>query len=407
LSHIRICDLTGWLAGAGATRGLAGLGAEVVRVEDPVRQGRWDVTRGNPPFVDERRGNELGGSFNQFNVEKLGVTINLRDQRGKDLFRQLVAKSDVVTENFSAGVMTRLGFSYEELRAIKPDIIYVSNCGFGHTGPYAQFKTIGPIVQALSGLSFLSGLPGEPPAGMGFSYMDHHGGNIMAIAVLAALIHRDETGEGQWVDMSCVEAGITLDGTAILDYTVNGRPARRRGNPDSNHSQSPVMAPHNIYRAAGEDRWVAIACRSDDEWTALAQVIGEAWTTEDWYASVAGRIACEADLDRKITAWTSQRDRFAVAADLQAVGVPAAAVLTAEDRIENDPANAAWGLFPVAHHPEIGDIRVDGIPIHLSETDWRIEQGAPLLGEDNARVFGGVLGLSDDTLSELRAEGVI
>ena len=169
LGHIRICDLSGQLAGAGATRFLAAFGAQVIRVEDPVKQGKWDIIRGSIPFKDERRGINLGGSFNNHNVEKLGVTLNLRDPRGKELLRRLVAVSHAVTENFAAGVMERLGFGYEALKAIRPDIVYVSNSGFGHGGPYSRYKTFGPIVQAVSGLTFANGLPGQAPAGFASS----------------------------------------------------------------------------------------------------------------------------------------------------------------------------------------------------------------------------------------------
>src|SRR5882672_7133413 len=137
LSHIRICDFTGQLAGAGATRWLAAFGAQVIRIEDPTNQGKWDILRGSEPYIDERRGIEFGGGFQNHNVEKLGITLNLRTERGKELLRELVRVSDVVTENYAAGVLARMGFPYEELRAIKPDILYVSNCGFGHTGPYS------------------------------------------------------------------------------------------------------------------------------------------------------------------------------------------------------------------------------------------------------------------------------
>jgi len=231
LGHLRICDFTGQLAGAGATRWLAAFGAEVIRIEDPTNDGRWDILRGVEPFVDERRGVELGGGFNNHNVEKLGITLNMKTARGKELLRELVRVSDVVSENFAAGVLERWGFGYEQLRALRDDIIYVSNCGFGHRGPYREFRTWGPIVQACCGLTFSSGLPDMESAGWGFSYMDHHGGNIMAIAILAALVHRQNTGEGQWVDMSCTEAGATLLGPAVLDGTVNGRPLRRAGMP--------------------------------------------------------------------------------------------------------------------------------------------------------------------------------
>src|SRR3954471_8888379 len=173
LSHIRICDFTGQLAGAGATRTLAAFGAQVIRVEDPVRQGRWDLLRGAPPFVDQRRGVDLGGAFNNHNVGKLGITIDTRTEAGRDLLGRLIAVSDVVTENFSADVMTRWGFSYERIRELRPDIIYVSNCGFGHSGPYRTFRTWGPVVQAVCGLTWSVGLPDRPSAGFGYSYMDH------------------------------------------------------------------------------------------------------------------------------------------------------------------------------------------------------------------------------------------
>ena len=146
LSHLRICDFTGQLAGAGATKYLAAFGAQVIRIEDPVRRGRWDILRGLGPFKDERRGLDLGGAFNNHNVEKLGVTLNLRSERGRELLTELVKISDVVSENFAYGALERMGFSYEQLKSIRSDIIYVSNCGFGHTGPYHEFKTWGPIV---------------------------------------------------------------------------------------------------------------------------------------------------------------------------------------------------------------------------------------------------------------------
>jgi benzylsuccinate CoA-transferase BbsF subunit len=406
LSHLRICDLSGQLAGAGATRFLAAFGAQVIRIEDPVKQGSWDIVRGAPPFVDDRRGIEFGGGFNNHNVEKLGITINLRTDDGKELLRKLIVISDVVTENFAAGVMARMGFSYEEMRAINPDIIYVSNCGFGAWGPRSAFKTWGPIVQAVSGLTFSSGLPDHPPAGWGYSYMDHLGADIMAIAILAALVHRNRTGEGQWVDMACAEAGTTLVGPDLLDYTVNDRPLRRDGQPNSNRSHAPLRVPHGIYPAAGDDNWVAIACRDDDDWQRMAAVIDEPWATDPRNATLAERAAVQDALDERIAAWTATRDRFATAEALRAAGVPASAVASPEDRIDHDPGTSEWGLWPIAHHREMGDVRVDGIPVHLSETDWSIERGGPCLGEHRHQVLSEILGLGDDEIERLAKEGV-
>src|ERR1700761_6674732 len=261
LAGIRICDFSGQLAGAGAAKWLAAFGAEVIRIEDPVRQGRWDILRGIAPYIDERRGIDLGGGFNNHNPEKYGITLNCRTERGKELLTEIIRRSDVVTENFAAGVLDRWGFGYEELKKIKPDIIYGSNCGFGHVGPYHAYKTWGPIVQAVSGLTFTSGLPDQPPAGWGYSYMDHTGGYYMVMAILLAILHHRQTGEGQWVDLACTESALSLNGPAILDWTVNGRPARRDNQPHSNRNISPPMAPHGVYACKGDDEWVAIACR--------------------------------------------------------------------------------------------------------------------------------------------------
>jgi benzylsuccinate CoA-transferase BbsF subunit len=407
LSHLRICDLTGQLAGAGATKFLAAFGAQVIRVEDPVRQGTWDILRGVPPFVDERRGINLGGAFNNHNVEKLGITIDLRQERGKDLLRKLVAVSDAVSENFAAGVFARMGFPYDELRRIKPDIVYVSNSGFGASGPYSSFRTWGPIVQAVSGLTFSSGLPDLPPAGWGFSYMDHMGANYMAIAILSGLIHRNRTSEGQWIDMACTDAGVSLCGPDLLDFTVNGRPLRREGQPNSNRSHAPAMAPHNIYASAGDDEWIAIACRDDDDWARLVTVIDEPWAKDARYATLDGRLADQDALDAHMEAWTRTRDRHTTARQLCDAGIPASVVASPEDRIEHDPGTAEFGLWPWAHHREIGDVRVDGIPVHLSETDWGIARGAPCLGEHTDDVLREVLGLDDDEIASLHEEKVV
>jgi crotonobetainyl-CoA:carnitine CoA-transferase CaiB-like acyl-CoA transferase len=407
LAGVRICDFTGQLAGAGATRFLGAMGAQIIRIEDPVVEGRWDILRGGPPYVDERRGINLGGAFNNHNIEKLGITLNLRTDRGRDLLRRLVALCDVVSENFAAGVLARLGFGYPDLQSIKSDIVYVSNSGFGSTGPYTKFKTWGPVVQAVSGLTFSSGLPGQPPAGWGYSYMDHMGGNFMALAILAGLLHRQRTGEGQWIDMACTEPGLVMTGPALLDFTVNGRPLRRPGMPQSNRSQFPAMAPHGIYPAAGDDDWVAIACRDDEDWSALAGVIAVPWATEDRFASRSDRLIHEDDLDELLGQWTAARAGLETADALRKAGVPVAVVVRPEDRIDHDPLTEAWGLWPTVRHSEMGDVRVEGVPVHLSRTDWRIERGAPCLGEHNDLVFGDLLGLEPGEIAALREEGVL
>lgn len=407
LGHIRICDFTGQLAGAGATKFLAAFGAEVIRIEDPVTGGRWDILRGAPPFKDERRGPEFGSGFNNHNVNKAGITLNLRTERGKELLAELVRRSDAVTENFAAGVLERWGFGYERLRELRPDVVYVSNCGFGQLGPYGRFKSWGPIAQAVSGLTFSSGLPDQPPAGWGYSYMDHTGGYYMAIAILAALFWRARTGEGQWVDLSCTEAGAALHGPAMLDASVNGRPLRRPGSPNSNRSEWPAMAPHGIYPTAGDDAWVAISVVDDEQWARFAAVVDEAWAAEPAWAHRAARLADQDRLDALVAAWTGRGERYELAERLRRAGVAAAPVQRPGERIDGDPATAAWGLWPTVEHAAMGAVRVDGLPVHLSDTDWSIEAAAPTLGQHNEQVYGELLGLSSAEIGALRQEGVI
>ena len=405
LSDIRICDLSGQLAGAGATRVLAAFGAQVIRVEDPVTLGLWDIVRQLPPYLNDDHSHDGGAGFNNHNVEKLGITIDLRQEKGKELLREIVRVSDAVTENFAAGVMGRLGFGYDRLRELRPDIVYVSNCGFGQTGPYRQFKSWGPIAQAVSGLTWASGLPDREPAGWGYSYMDHTGGYVMAIALLAALWHQRRTGEGQWVDLSCSEAGIALNGPTLLDATVNGRQLRRPGQPDSNRSSLQAMAPHGIYASSAVDSWVAIACRHDNDWRALAGAIDAPWADPE--LRLATRLERQDELDRHLEAWTRERTNADAAATLRAAGVPSAPVARPSERCETDPDNQAWGLWPEVTHTRHGEVRVDGLPVHLSKSDWRVQRGGPLLGEHNDRVLSEVLHKTRTEIDQLRAEAVI
>ncbi len=411
LSHLRICDFTGQLAGAGATRFMAAFGAQVIRIEDPTNQGRWDILRQMGPFKDHQPGIDRSISFNNHNVEKLGITLNLRAASARRALEDLIAVSDVVSENFAAGVMERLGFGYERLRQIRPDIVYISNCGFGHTGPYKQYKTWGPSVQAFSGLTFQSGLPDQPPAGWGYSYMDHTGAYYMAIAIMAALYHREHSGEGQWVDMATTEVAATLNGPALLDYTVNGRPLRRPGMPNSNRDQGLElgyrMVPHGIYPAKGEDRWIAIACAHEFDWHFLCLVLKIPRPIEERFQTVEGRIEHEDELDALIADRTRQYDASSLAIALRERSVRASAVALPEERIDHDANTAAWGLWPEAQHTELGGVRVDGQPVHLSETDWRIERGAACLGEHNDCILGDVLGYDLDRIGAMREEGAL
>ncbi|NCG41811.1 MAG: CoA transferase [Actinobacteria bacterium] len=400
-----MCDFTGQLAGAGATKILAAFGAEVIRIENPSNRGKWDILRGVPPFVGSNRGLEAGGAFNNHNAGKLGVTLNLREPRAREILEDLVSISDAVTENFAAGVLDRLGFGYESLKSLRENIVYVSNSGFGATGPYKSFKSWGPIAQAVSGLTFSSGLPDRAPAGWGYSFMDHTGAYYMAIATLMALLHLRKTGEGQWVDIACIESAGTLHGAASLDAIVNDRPMRRKGMPNSNRSQSPAMAPHGIWRAKGNNEWVSIAIRDDNDWEMFAEVINQLWANDERWRRLVGRLAGESELERLIASWVQEFTKFEVSEMLRSAGIPCGAVLKPIERIEDDRRTEK--LWVEVEHSEVGVSRVEGLPLELSETNWHLSRGAPCLGEHNSYVLGELLGISKSELEDLAELGVI
>jgi crotonobetainyl-CoA:carnitine CoA-transferase CaiB-like acyl-CoA transferase len=259
----------------------------------------------------------------------------------------------------------------------------------------------------MSGLTFTSGLPDTEPAGWGYSYMDHTGGMYMALAILFALIHKQRTGEGQWVDLSCTEAGLTLNGPAILDWTVNGRPMRRADQPEGNRSSSPPMAPHGIFACRGDDEWVSIACRSDADWEVLVGLIDEPWARDAKWKTLAGRIDQQDDLETRITSWTRGQDKFDLQRRVLAGGVPSAAVQKPPERIDNDPGTTEFELWPEVEHTKMGRVRVDGLPVHFAKTDWKIEQGGPCVGEHTDEVLSGLLGYDADEIAKLHEEGIV
>jgi crotonobetainyl-CoA:carnitine CoA-transferase CaiB-like acyl-CoA transferase len=350
---------------------------------------------------------------------KKSVTISAKTAKGLALIKRLVAMSDVVIENFSTGILDSWGLSYDEMTKIKPDIVYVSMAGLGQWGRNKHYNTAGPIVQAISGLTFISGLPGAPPAGWGWSYMDNTGGMYAVMCVLTALHHRNSTGEGQWVDMSQVAAGMTLSGTSILDKTVNGRNTRREffppgnrtvwpGGPLLNNYRGPTTAPHNSYRTkgGGYNDWCVVACFSDWEWRSLVELMGfPAWANEDRFATVAGRIQYQEELDRGIEGWTLTLEKYELADRCQAAGVRAAPVQSNEDRVEHDPQLREQGMYTTVHHPVLGEHLTQNTPFTFSTSPTSVEKSGPLCGENNPEILGGRLGLSAQEIREGYGDG--
>ena len=411
LAGVRVLDFTWVRAGPWATRWLGVLGAEVIKVEWPenLTPGRRQKVTTIEEIHSRRN---ASGAFADASVHKLSLTINVRTPKGLELIKQLLAISDIVIENFRAGVMDRWGIGYQEMQRLRPDIIYVSLSGFGHTGPYHSYTTIGPSAQAVSGLTFLSGLPGKPPAGWGWSYLDDTGGLYGAMSALTALRHRNATGQGQHVDLSQMITGIPLIGPAFLDHTVNGRPARREGYPPGNRTvwpgtpvvnnyRGPITAPHNAYRTqgGGYNDWCTIACFSAQEWQNLVRLMGgPAWATDARFSTLKGRIQHQEELDQGIEAWSQTLDKYALTEQCQAAGVQAMPVQSPEDRVENDPQLRARGMYTELDHPVLGRRKFQSTPFKLSRSSVEVQQLSPLLGQHNQEVLEGLLGLSHQEL---------
>ena len=413
LDGIRIIDFTWVRAGPWATRWLGALGAEIIKVEWPERP---DTIRGFPYSMppDVEPGLNSSGQFNESNANKRGISLNVRSPKGFELLKRLIGSSDVVIENFSSRIMENWGLGYADMEKVRPGIIYVSMCGYGHTGPYHSYTTMGATAQAISGLTVLSGLPGKPPAGWGWAYMDEIGGLYMIMGVLTALHHRNLTGKGQHYDLSQVAVGVSYTGAAFLDKTVNRRPSHREGFPPGNRTvwpgapklnnyRGPIAAPHNAYRTAGGgyNDWCTIACLSDEEWQKLVGVMGNPkWAADIRFSTVDGRIDNQEEMDRGIEEWTLTLDKYEVMARCQDVGVRAMPVQDAQDIVEHDAQLKARDVCTVLDHPLLGERRFQNAPFRMSKTPPKMHSSAPMIGQHTREVLEQVLGLDIEEIRE-------
>ncbi len=401
LAGVRVADFTWVWAGPFCTLQLAHLGAEVIRIESATRPC---VTRLLPPWPQSKPGVNRSGYFNQYNQGKLSLALDLKQPRAVELAKELVSKCDVVCENFAAGVMDRLGLGYEALRRHKPDIIMIALSGYGATGPESDFVSYGPAQVPLAGLSSLTGYADWPPMHVGISYGDPTAGLHGAFAVLAALLHRQRTGEGQFIDLSQQETTVAVIPEGTMDYAMNQTQPARQGNRDAQ------MAPHGIFRCAGEQRWVAIAVRSDGEWTRLATMIdadtGSTLASEQRFRDLSSRKLHEDALEEALTAWTTNRSAEAITTRLQAARIPAFPCFDSRD-ISNDSHLQQSGLFVELEHPEIGKQRHIGIPWRLSGTPTQVRTPAPCLGEHTDWVLREILGYDGQQVAKLKDDRVL
>ncbi|HLH26157.1 MAG TPA: CoA transferase [Chloroflexota bacterium] len=391
LAGIRVLAFSTAFAGPTASRYLADYGAEVIKLES---RRRPDNTRGfGGPYV-EPSGASVAPGFVHFNRNKRGVAVDLSQERGRELVRRLVRTADVVTENFSLRVMQGWGFDYDGLRALRPDIILLDMQGLGRTGPLRDYVTYGSLLHAYSGLTSLWGYSHG-------SFVDYIAAEHAVVAVLAALLYRERTGRGLHIDLAQLETAAAMLGTAYLDYLVNGHVPAALGN------RSPYHAPSGCYPCRGEDAWCVIDVTSDDEWQRFGAALGRpAWAADPAYATRAGRLAAAAALDAHVAAWTRTLSPGAVEARLQAAGVPAAMVRAAHE-VPADPHLRARGFFRTIDQPALGPLDYPGLTIHLSDTPGAIRRHAPTLGQDNAYVFGDLLGLSPAEIAQLTEDGVL
>jgi benzylsuccinate CoA-transferase BbsF subunit len=369
---------------------LSELGAEVIKVES------WQ----HPDVLRTTGAGGINRNFT-FNAESRGresVTIDASTPDGRELALALCATADIVAENYRGGVLGRLGLSYDEVRHVNPDVIYVSSQGYGRGGPYGEMPAFGPLNAGFAGLHHRWSSPDGPyPCGTSMNHPDHIAGKLLAVPVLAALRHRARTGEGQCLDMAQTEAAAYLVGELYLDGAISGV----EPGPIGNESDSAV--PHGVYRAAGDDRWVAVAVTDDDAFARLAHTLG--WGEEPEWSSLTGRLLHRDTIDKKLAGWTETLPPDEVAALLQAAGVSAMPVMGPADH-HADEHLAARQFIVTLEHPEVGRERHVGNPIRLSRTPQRVAASAPCLGVDTVDVLQRVLGMDRDKIVALVDSGV-
>jgi len=423
LEGIRVLDLSQVYAGPLAARTLADMGAEVIRVESAVRS-----TRGGPKpqpgavYPDGDPGSRpynRSAYYNELNRNKLAVSLDLSKEEGRDVFKRLVTISDVVIENFSPRVMANFGLDYPALEKVNFRIIMVSISAYGQTGPYRDYVSFGRGIEAMAGLSEMTGYADSGPIGPGIAYADATAGLHASFAVLVALRHRRRTGKGQHIDLSLRESLIALMGEHVIPLSQRACPERDEGGTKGDFAQdrSDKSTPLNgnrdsltifqgCYRCRGEDEWISIAIHSEAEWGAFHRAIGDpSWAREERFATALGRLRNQSELDGLIEAWTSQRTPDEAMRIFQEAGVRAGAVFSAGE-LFHDPHLRAKGFFESVTHLEAGTHSYPGIPWKLSETPGRIRLPAPCFAEHNAYVFGKLLGMTPKEIGGLEERGI-
>lgn len=399
LVGVRVVEFGGFAAGPVVGKHLANYGAEVIRVESRTRLDGFRTHY--PPYKDNVPGIERAGIFSFFNDGKRSITLNLKTAKGVSLAQRLVAAADVVVENFTPGTITRLGLGYEQMAALNPRLVMLSTCNQGQYGPHATHPGFGSQLTSLSGFTHYLGYRDGAPVLLYGPYIDYIAVGYGTAAVLAALIRRQRTGRGAYIDLSQYEGGLQFLAPALLDLQVNGRVTGRDGN------RHATAAPHGVFRCSGEEQWVALSVHDDQEWSRFVEALGgSAWARDPALVHAPGRKAHEECLEAEIGAWTAKRTREDVVQTLRHARVHVYPVLSMQGLFE-DAQLEHRGHWRAVGHPVLGRVRVAAPPALLTDTPPTVEGAAPLLGADTERVLHDVLGLTPAEIEDLNARGAL
>ena len=396
LEGIRVVELTTGAAGPTVARALCEFGAEVIRCETRLR---GDGHRGEDPALWNKK-----PDFMKLQRGKKSFTVNMQTEKGRNLVKQLIKKTDVLVENFGLGILEKWGLDYPQLQEINPACILIRVKGMGCNGPHAADLTYGPNVGNTMGTTYLWNYAGATTATAEprTQHPDFMGGITGAFGVVLALIHRKKTGRGQWIDSAQVEIGASLLGPKYLEYSVNHREPKPEGN------RNLVAAPYGPYQCAGADRWCVIVVETQEEWERFAGLLEKSGLKHDaQFATHLGRVRHKEELDRWVTSWTRQHDPYEVMETLQGIGVCAAVVQDVEDQFKRDRQYAATGFLVKMNEPEAGEVVTEGVPIRLSDTPGRVRGLAPLMGEHTYEIARELLGLSEEEIKTLDEEKVL
>jgi benzylsuccinate CoA-transferase BbsF subunit len=402
LEGIRVMDFCQMWAGPHASEWLSVLGAEVIKVETNLRID-YMRTVGAPPGL-AGTGPNVGSAFATLNFGKKSIALNMTTSKAQELAKRLLKMCDVVTENFGGGVLERWGLGYEDMKKLKPDIIYYAGSGYGRSGPHKERPAYAEIVDAFTGATFVNGFPGGEPNVVGVSpWTDGAQAIHGAVSIMTAVYHHIKTGEGQYIDAAMIEGHANFLGEMVMGYLFNGNIGERTGNRDA------IMAPHGCYPCkptGDESEWVALAISSQKEWDRLCGTMGDPdWASREEFSDELSRWKNQEELDKHIGEWTSRFGSYEIAGLLQQADIAAAPSLSTK-QLTHDKHLEEREFFIRTSHPVLGDVLLTGLPIKFSDSPKGNYGCPPLLGEHNEYVFGELLGLSGDEIRQLIEEKV-